>query len=298
MKRLHACSLVLALAVAGCAEGATGTLRIDVRAEDTITDGLAAGSAEEDVIDGWSVTYTQFVATLGVVHVGRSATGEVRMGSETLVLDLRTLPASGFALDALDGLAAARWDVIGYATPAASASATRDASVSQSDFDEMVAGGCSFLVAGAVTEEASGRAVDFRLCIPADTRYGPCSSPDGIAGVAVVSGASTPAVITLHGDHLWFDSFPSGAEAIVQRRAAWMAACDGDGDGHVTEAELRATPAAAVFTTIEHYHLAGAPTVDGHGITNAWDFVRAQMSTLGHFDGEGECPWSPAPSGV
>jgi hypothetical protein len=162
----------------------------------------------------------------------------------------------------------------------------------------MIAGACSFLIAGVLTEDATSRSVSFRLCVPADTRYGPCSTPDGMSGVAIVSSATTPVQLTIHGDHLWFDSFPSGAEAIVQRRAAWMASCDADADGRVTEAELRATPAASVFTTTRHYHLAGAPTVDGHGITTAWDFVRAQMSTLGHFQGEGECPWAPQAPGI
>jgi hypothetical protein len=119
-----------------------------------------------------------------------------------------------------------------------------------------------------------------------------------MSGVAVVSSASTPVAVTIHGDHLWFNSFPSGAESTVERRAQWMVDCDVDHDGHVTEAELRATPAARVFTTLDHYDLAGSPTVDGHGIQTAWDFVRAQMSTVGHFQGEGECPWAPTPSGV
>jgi hypothetical protein len=144
----------------------------------------------------------------------------------------------------------------------------------------------------------TGEALDFRLCIPAATDYGPCSTPDGMSGLAVVASATTPAHVTIHGDHLWFNSFPSGAESTVERRAQWMADCDADHDGHVTEAELRAMPASRVFTTTNHYDLAGAPRVDGHGITSAWDWVRAQMTTVGHFQGEGECPWAAAPSGI
>lgn len=281
-----------------CGEGPTGALRIDLQAEDTITNGLAAGTTEDSVIDGWSVAYSQFVASLGGVYVARTATGAMRTSSALVVVDLRSLPSSGFALAELTGLAATRWDVIGFSTPPASAASTRDPSVPVSDFDEMIAGGCSFLIAGVLTEAATGRVVDFRLCVPADTRYGPCATPDGMSGVAIMSSATTPAHVTIHGDHVWFAAFPSGAEAIVERRAAWMVGCDVDDDGHVTEAELRATPAAAVFTTTRHYHLAGAPSVDGHGITTAWDFVRAQMSTVGHFQGEGECPWAPEPTGI
>ncbi len=289
---------VLLVALSGCgASGSTGDVLIALEAEDTITGGLAAGATEQDVIDGWSIAYTQFVATLGDVHVARSATGAMRVSPALTTVDLRSLPSSGFTLARFSALEAARWDVFGFSTRATSASAMRDRSVSDADFAEMISGGCTFLIAGTLTD-ASGRAVDFRLCIPALTSYGPCSTPDGMSGLAVVSSATTPAHVTVHGDHLWFNSFPSGAEATVERRAQWMFDCDADHDGHVTEAELRATPAAAVFTTTRHYDLAGGPTVDGHGIRTAWDFVRAQMTTVGHFQGEGDCPWAPAPAGI
>lgn len=295
VKRVLALSLLL---LAACVSGPTGQATIYLEAEDTVTGGLASGTSEEDVIDGWSVAYTRFVVSLGDVHLGRSASGAMRASPSSVVVDLRTLPSSGFALTRFDALEATRWDVIGFATPAASAASMRDASVSEAELAEMIAGGCSYVVAGAITEVASRRVVDFRLCVPADTRYGPCSSPDGMAGLAIVAAASTPAHVTIHGDHLWFNLFPSGAESVVERRAQWMADCDLDHDGHVTEAELRATPAARVFTTTRHYDLAGSPTVDGHGIATAWDWVRAQMSTVGHFQGEGECPWAPASSGI
>jgi hypothetical protein len=287
----------LALLLAGCSLGPTGDVRIDLEAEDTISRGLASGTSEEDVIDGWSVTYTQFIATIGDVRIARSATSTMQHRPTRTVVDLRSLPASGFPLASFASLEVARWDVLDFTTPPASVDAVRDASVSPADLDEMIAGGCTFLIAGVLTD-ASETSVAFHLCIPADTGYGPCSTPDGMSGIAVVPSATTPAHITIHGDHLWFDSFPSGAEAIVERRAQWMVDCDHDHDGHVTEAELRATPAARVLTTTHHYDLAGAPTVDGHGIQTAWDFVRAQMSTVGHFQGEGECPWAPAPPGI
>jgi len=275
----------------------TGHVLIDLEAEDTITHGLASGTGEEDVIDGWSVAYTQFVATVGDVHLGRTATGATSSSSELVTVDLRTLASSGFTLASFGPLEATRWDVLGFDTPVTSASARRDPSVPVADFEWMTTGRCTFLIAGTLTSDAA-QTVDFRLCIPAATSYGPCSTPDGMSGVAVVASSTTPAHVTIHGDHLWFNSFPSGAESTVERRAQWMVDCDADHDGHVTEAELRATPASRVLTTIHHYDLAGGPSVDGHGILTAWDFVRAQMSTLGHFQGEGECPWATTPAGI
>lgn len=285
------------LALLSCGAGATGEVRIGLEAEDTITRGLASGSAEEDVIDGWTVTYTRFVVTLGGVRLARSSAGEVRTSDALTTVDLRALPASGFELASFAGVAATRWDVFGFETPSTSLASTRDASVSAADFGRMVAGACTYLLVGTLTSDL-GQTLDFDLCVPAATEYGPCSTPDGMSGVAVAAAATSAAHVTLHGDHLWFNAFPSGAEAIVERRAQWMLDCDADGDRHVTEAELQAMPAASIFTTLRHYDLAGGPTVDGHGILTAWDWVRAQMSTLGHFQGEGECAWSPSPSGI
>lgn len=298
----YACAIGLCTACSG-GSGPTGDVTILLEAEDTITGGLAAGTAEEDVIDGWSVTYDTFVATIGDIGLGRSATGAMQREPSLVVVDLESLPATGFTLAHFAGLEAQRWDVLTYRTPAASAAARLDASVPAADRDAMVAAGCTFLIGGAI-DNPSGQScvgtsacvpethVSFRLCIPAATDYGPCSSPDGLSGIGVVAAGDTSAHVTLHGDHLWFNTFPSGAEGTVERRAQWLADCDADHDGTVTQAELEATSAAAVFTTANRYDLAGSPRVDGHGIQTAWDFVRAQMSTLGHFQGEGECPWA------
>src|SRR5262249_25496197 len=152
-------------------------------------------------------------------------------------------------------LDAARWDVVGFETPAASATAMRDASVTQAELDEMAAGDCTYLLAGVLTS-AAGRScpgrvcvpeteVRFRLCVPASTAFGPCNSPDGSAGLAIAAGSANVAHVTIHGDHLWFNTFPSGAESLIERRAQWLVDCDADHDGQVTQAELEATPAGA-----------------------------------------------------
>ncbi len=297
MKHVRHLFLPIVLCSCGGSIAPTGDVVIDLEAEDTITGGLSSGTSEDDVIDGWSIAYTEFVATVGHVHLGRTASGAMVSSPQLSTVDLRSLPTSGFTLASFTALEATRWDVIGFTTPATTSTSTRDATVSSTDFDAMSAGGCTFLIAGALTSDTS-QTVDFRLCIPAPTDYGPCSTPDGMSGLAVVASATTPANVTIHGDHLWFNSFPAGAESTVERRAQWMADCDADHDGHVTEAELRAMPASRVFTTTNHYDLAGAPSVDGHGITSAWDWVRAQMTTVGHFQGEGDCPWAAAPSGI
>lgn len=288
--------LLSALLLAGCAPAPTGNATVALEAEETITDGLVPGTELENIVDGWTVTFDQFVVAIGHVHVGQQATGFEEHVEDIHVVDLTSLPATGFELASFEAIPTGDYDVVEFETPAASATAIRHESVPQADFDAMVAGGCTYLIAGTITSPTGescppggtcapvgADGISFRLCIPAPTTFGPCENSDGTTPLTVAANLTAPASITLHGDHLFFDSFPTGEE-IVERRAQWLANCDTNQDGEVTQAELMAADAAAIFTAPD-YSLAGAPST----IANAWDFVRAQVKTQGHWNGEGEC---------
>lgn len=281
-------SLPILACTCGCgpSTGATGELAFFLEAEDTITDGLVPGDAPEDVVDGWSVTYEHFVVTVGHIHATSRATGLGADDEGVWVVDLVSIPATGLALATFE-LPAGTYDDVGYTISVAAAGAMRDDSVPAALFDEMVAGGCTYLIEGELANETES--VDFRFCIPAPTTFGPCSTPDGMEGVVVTAGGTTSTSLTFHGDHMWFDAFPSGDE-LVSRRGAWLAACDADGDGIATAAELMSAAPAEVFPSSE-YNLSGSPVA----IDDAWDFLVAQVKTQGHLNGEGECPWDGTP---
>jgi hypothetical protein len=79
--------------------------------------------------------------------------------------------------------------------------------------------------------------------------------------------------ITVHADHLFYDSLVSEAPAL---RFDPIAAADVDGDGEVTMDELGATDIGA-------YDPGNLP------IDDLWSFLAAQAQTMGHVDGEGHC---------
>jgi hypothetical protein len=295
-------ALLVSLLAIGCGpggSGATGDVQFFLEAEDTITEGLVPGTEEENVVDGWTVSYSQFLVAIGDVELGRSADASAtQRDPDVLVIDLATLPASGTELTRFDDLAAVRWDRLGYSTPAATADAIRDPSVSAADFDAMVAGGCSYLISGTVSSPtgqscppggacAPATQIEFSFCIPAPIAFESCQSSDGMPGISVTAGGTTSGAFTIHGDHLWFNAFPTGGEGTIERRAQWIADADTNQDGTVTQAELEAIDAAQLFTSARHYSLAGAPA--GIIVDTAWDFVIAQATTQGHFQGEGEC---------
>jgi hypothetical protein len=108
---------------------------------------------------------------------------------------------------------------------------------------------------------------------------------DGEPGVSVTAQGTATASITLHGDHMFFNAFPTSSEANIERLAGYIVQADRDGDGHVDEAELEQLDATIAFTRARGYSLDGAPIL----IDDALDFVRAQLATQGHYQGEGEC---------
>jgi hypothetical protein len=142
--------------------------------------------------------------------------------------------------------------------------------------------------------EQSGGGVDcyanpeigFSFAVRAPISLGPCER-EGSEGFAVTAGGTSTVAITIHGDHLFFNGFPEGSEAKVLRLAQWLADSDLDADGEVTEAELKAiAPGDLWELDPDRFQLGGSPLTP---LDTVWTYVRAQLMTQGHFQGEGEC---------
>jgi hypothetical protein len=303
-------SLLFALAAHGCGGGdgvGQGDARILVEAEATITDGLSPGADEESIADGWAVTYATFDVAIGDVALGRSADASASAtAGARVILDLTTVD-TGYDLVTLMGVDAGRWDLFSFETPAASDATPCDASVTADDCARMQGEGLTYLLRGTLTKTGGescpppegacrpAEAIDFELAVAAPTRFSHCEGEEA-GGIAVPGGGETTASLTLHGDHLFFNGFPGGVEDLVTRRAQWLANADVDGDDFVDMAELGGIPATdfpGLFTAgteitdfAAAYSLTGSPISP---LTSAADYVRAQLSTQGHLNGEGEC---------
>lgn len=282
-RTLSTLTLALAGSMLGCSNTPTGDLVVSLQAEDTIAEGLAAGTGDEEITDGWAIEYTKFIVALGHVHV-QQAGGAVNEVEMDLLADLRNVSSAGRPIRTLTGLPTGRY-TFEYDTPIAEAEMTRDATVSEADQARMVAEGCTYLIQGTATRET--RSIMFDFCLAAETVL-ECSAMEGAEGIVINSGSNS-AAMTLHGDHLWFNGFPDGDEGVVLRRAGWLALVDdGTGaDGMLTNADLMMTPVTVLDPTL--YALTGAPSVDGMPIVNMLQYARAQVTTQGHLNGEGEC---------
>jgi hypothetical protein len=314
--KLHpvACAILGAATLAGCSDedNGSGSLTVLLEAEDTITEGLAPGMEGESIHDGWQIDFDQYILAIGDVDVHLATDESVAAeAAEVFAVDLTQVSTAGLPLWQLTGLRAGQWQ-FNFATPGAGDGATAHASVAQADFDEMAAGDHTYLIAGSMTK-ADGRScppaahamppagaipngmnaggdscydaatISFRLLVPAETVFGPCEI-DEVEGFAVAADSTTTVAVTIHGDHIFFNGFPEGAEGGVIRLAQWLADCDLNLDGEVSKEELEAIPPADLPEIDDRYQLGGV------SIDEMWDYVIAQLKTQGHFQGEGECP--------
>lgn len=275
--------VVVGLCLAGCGSESSGEgdVRILLAAEETISDGLETGSGEENTRD-YAVEFTKYLTAVGNVKLGRSGGGSAAL-DEVLVADMKQVGENGIELGVLEGLETGEWAEFGFETPAVAAGATGGEGVSDADLAMMAANGWTYWIEGVVKAERDVRFV-IQTSVPAV--FENCEY-EGEPGITVVEGRPATATITLHGDHIFFNAFPTGTEGTIERRAAWVVAADTDGNGQVSTADLAALDATEVFTTTLGYSLDGAPIA----VETALDFVRAQLATQGHYRGEGECIW-------
>ena len=291
--------LVVMPTLMGCSDDDLGSLQVFVQAEETIGSGINPGMGEEDIADGWKVTYDEFLVTVGHVRAGRTDTGAKLNDASSFVLNLKQVPAGGYVISEMDAASGA-WYQFGFDMPKATAATEVLAPTTAMDKTLVEQGGNSIYVAGAI-ENASGMScppgdpdptkcvaapkITFAWGLPAATSFDDCATADGTAGFAVPSGATAAVEITVHGDHWFFNNITAGVE-IVQRYAQYVADCDLNHDGETTLDELKQVPAADVFPSSK-YNLSGSFSGP---IETAYDYVLTQARTIGDFQGYGECP--------
>lgn len=130
----------------------------------------------------------------------------------------------------------------------------------------------SFTIARVEIDGTAVKGTDtksFSWVFDAPTHYTECDTT-----TTVTEGGEASFQITVHADHLLYDSLVSEDPKVLFQA---LADADTDVDGAITEAELKATG-------IGSYD----PGSEG-GVDNLWDWLIAQSRTLGHVDGEGHC---------
>lgn len=240
-------------------DAGTGILQMTTWGEEYIEVGIPASALE----DGWAIEYHAFVVSLGGVD---SAGGSV---PGAWAVDLTK---TGPHVLATEEVTAGDIAPLSYTIRPLGSSAT-NLNVDAALFAEMETEGLSVYVEGTATKGAS--TIDFAWGFDVTASYHDCEAVESVPK----SGSGT-VELTIHGDHLLYESLVD-PEAGLRFQA--LADADANGDGEVIPAELAAVSGTA-FLALDNYDVPA-----GSGIDNLWDYLSAQVATLGHIDGEGHC---------
>ena len=284
--------LAAALSIAGCDSSSTGgsgngNLSVLLEAEETIVDGLQNGDEEENIRDGFDVSFSRYVVAIGMVATSQLDGANPQTDPLVVVADFKSLPTTSPELTAFAGIPTGQYTSFGFETPAPDDTASNFNEVPEADYDAMIANDWSYIIEGTITRVSDDASKNFLIQADVPTVYRDCAVDGMEPGVSVSSNSSVD--ITLHGDHLFFNGFPD-EEASVQRLAQWLWDIeDSNGNEVLDKPDFQAATNVEELFPQPTYTLGGGPISP---IENAWDFVRAQLGTQGHIFGEGECLWS------
>jgi len=288
-----ACLAAFSLACGSSSTGGSGSgnLSVVLAAEETISDGLEAGTGDENILDGFDVRFNRYIVAIGNVAMSQVGGANPQSSSALAVADFTSLPSTQPELTAFNGIATGQYTSFGFETPPPSNGVINVNDVEPEDIDAMVANGWSYIIEGTITQVSDGATKNFRIEADVPTVYTDCALDGMEPGVNVAGNSSVD--ITLHGDHIFFNGFPE-EEGNVMRLAQWLWDIeDRDSNEVLTRTDFEAaTDVGSLFPSPPSgaYELAGGPITP---ISSAWDFIRAQLGTQGHIFGEGECEWSP-----
>jgi len=238
--------------------------------------------------DDWSISFDKFLVSLGQVELRASDGAEAVASTDTFIADLhRGDPVFG----RYEGLDARRWDRLSFRILPPDGATINLNDVAAEDIERMRAGGFNYWIEGSATLDEMTYTFAWGLANP--TRNSSCSNGlDGTDGLVVRTNSTTEAEITIHVDHLFWDTL--GSE-IAAMRFTPIAAASTD-DTHVDFEEL----AGQLLSDLRD--IGGEPLQDGEGQRivynpgavpigepNLMEFVLASAASAGHVNGLGLC---------
>jgi hypothetical protein len=201
---------------------------------------IEAGIPASDVDDGWNIEFSRFEVTVSEVAVGGSTL------EDAITVDLSDVSdGEGQELGTLE--------------------------VPAGDHEES-----SFIIERVEVDGSASlddEEKSFSWVFDGAVSYHECETT-----TSVVGGEVAKFQVTVHADHLFYDSLVAEDPQLLFQP---LADADADADGEITQDELEDTDIGA-------YDPGSAGDVD-----DLWTFLNAQVATLGHVDGEGHCHATP-----
>lgn len=203
MKQVVTFALVVALAA--CGEGGDGTGAVEVRAsgEGAATKGypFAKNGVRIAFVDGWSVRFSKVLVSLGDVRLASADDAVAFEEPSVRVVDLQKGDAVLFGRE---GIPARRWDRFSFRVVVPPPDAELRG-VDVADVEQMRAGGHGTWLEGRAEKGEAVYTFAWGLANP--VRATNCTNGvDGTDGIVVRRGATSTAEITMHLDHVFWDT--------------------------------------------------------------------------------------------
>jgi hypothetical protein len=292
----------------GCdeTEGGKGNIQFYIQPEECISDGIVAGTLEENMRDGWNLEYDKFLISFGDIYVSKTSSSSTEyVDSNHYIVDLKKTSTGGLEIISFENVDSGLWDKIGYSIVQANAQSVTLGTISSEDADYMKnnnlvvstkmiltkPGGqiCSYLVGenepadpARPCYDATEVVMDWDL--PYAARAEGCSTPD-VNGIIVPKGGTAAATLTIHADHHFFNAF---VHSDVKRLVQHLVDADLNHDGNVTMEELAQVP-FTVLDPLEFGDLVSTIPQDTP-LENLRDLIKWATITFPHFQGTGGCP--------
>ena len=286
------CGTTMVLASCGDSTGSTGEVSVALSGEEAAVEGYPVGSGDERIAfaDGFTMQFDKVLVALERFELGTSDGDRAALDSDPIVADLHLGNPTAWLFS---GVPSRRWDDVRYVYAPPTMESRNVNGVADADLDEMVRNGYSIWVAGTASDGTDS--FDFDLRLPLRVTNEACQNGvDETDGLVVPNNGIVNAEVTVHLDHLFFDTYATEDPSL--RFEAW-AAVAGE-DGVVTLDDL-ATQSLADLRDRN-----GDPLVDGEGdpliydpgplsleANNLREYVVAAATTSGHFNGEGHCDY-------
>lgn len=288
---LVACALASASLLAACgneSSGGSGSLRVQASGEAASREGFPVGSGDDQIAfaDGWTLRFAKVLVSFRDFTLRTSNGDSAELDSDPVVVDLHLGEPE---LWDFEDVAAKRWDRVGYRYAPPTAKSRKANAVETSDLERMIDEGYSLYIEATAAKD--GDEVSLQYGFPFTVRHTRCvSGSDETEGVVISDGAANQAQITVHLDHLFFDSYATDAAAL---RFDPMAAVAPE-SGPLTLDELAAQD-----------NLSDLVDAEGEPLDRAYDpgsafipvprdleqYVIAAATTTGHWNGEGHCDY-------
>jgi len=285
------CGLALLAGTFACSDedSGEGELTVHISGEEAAQSGYPVGSGEDEIAfaDGWTLEFHKVLVSLTDFSLETANGDRAAIEADPVVADLHVGEPVLWNFRAVP---AKRWDRVGYRYAPPTDESRRADEVDTADLERMRSEGYSVYI--EATARKADQQVELAWGFPFVVQMSECqNASDGTDGVVVRDNAQNTAQITVHLDHLFFDSYVAEEPALRFDAMAAVAPQDGP---------LRLDDLA------KQNNLSDLKDRDGHSLGLAYDpgsdfkpvpkdlaqYVTAAATTTGHWNGEGHCVYT------